>query len=184
MTRPRFLHGAGAALLVAVFGSAMFTGLGLLLPGDTTARLLIAILGGAYVVYLLRSSGHPIGRIATPVLWTAMALALWPAGFSLPLYLAFHIGALWLIRSLYFYSGVLPAVADLGLTALGVAAATWAALQTGSVFLTLWSFFLVQALFVAIPERVGGPGNPETTAKPDRFQQAHTAAQAALQKLF
>ena len=183
MTRPSFLRGAGAALVAAVIGSALFTGLGLLLPGDSTARLLIAGLGAAYMVYLLRSSGHPIGRLATPVLWTAMALALWVAGFSLPLYLAFHIGALWLIRSLYFYSGVLPAVSDLGLTAVGVAAATWAALQTDSVFLTLWTFFLLQALFVAIPERVGGPGNSENTVQADRFQQAHAAAQAALKKL-
>jgi len=36
------------------------------------------------------------------------------------MYLLVHLGLIWLIRSLYFYSSVLSALADLGLGGLGL----------------------------------------------------------------
>jgi hypothetical protein len=90
----------------------------------------------------------------------------------------------WLIRSLYFYSSVLSALADLALNALSVIAAVWAVRQTGSVFLSFWCFFLVQALFVAIPAAMQrnkhGPAEAESE---DRFQQAYRVAESALRNL-
>ena len=59
--------------------------------------------------------------------------------------------AVWLVRSLYYYSGLLPALADLGVTALGAAFAVWAAQRSDSAWLALWCFFLVQAFHVLIP---------------------------------
>ena len=63
--------------------------------------------------------------------------------------------------------------------------AVWAATETGSPFLSIWSFFLVQALFVAIPVRVGGNHRePQPEDHHDeRFERAHRAAQAALRRL-
>ncbi len=74
----------------------------------------------------------------------------------------------WLVRSLYFYSGVLPALMDLGLSALSITAAVWAISQSGSVFLATWCFFLVQALFVAIPPAVKRNANAAGNATPAR----------------
>ena len=88
-------------------------------------------------------------------------------------------------RSLYFYSSVLPALTDLMLSGLGLAAAVWAAGQTGSVFLSLWCFFLVQALFVVIPTRIRRR-HSESSLGPDgldRFQRAHRSAEAAVRRL-
>ncbi len=66
-------------------------------------------------------------------------------------YVLVHLGLVWLVRSLYYYSGLLPALADLGVTALGAAFAVWAAQRSESAWLVLWCFFLVQAFHVLIP---------------------------------
>ena len=64
------------------------------------------------------------------------------------------------------------------------AAAVWAARQSGSFALSLWCFFLVQALYAAIPARFPGEGGSTADAVPeDRFQRAHRAAEAALRSL-
>ena len=107
----------------------------------------------------------------------ALVLAAWQP--PLLLYLALHVGLLWLVRALYHYASVLSALADLGLNGMALAAAVWASTHTASLLLSTWCFFLVQALFVAIPrdlrDRRVAQGAP--TAPADRFQQAHRAAQ-------
>ena len=103
----------------------------------------------------------------------------------LTLYLLIHVGAIWLVRSLYFYSGVVPALMDLGISALSVSAMAWAISRSGSVFLATWCFFLVQALFVAIPKRIGRrPGTGQDGHDSEaRFQHAYRAAEAAVRRL-
>jgi hypothetical protein len=92
----------------------------------------------------------------------------------------------WLVRSLYFYSGVMPALMDLGLNALSISAAVWAISRSGSVFLATWCFFLVQALFVAIPPTMQAKKKPErnTAANRENFNRARRQADAALRQLF
>ena len=115
-----------------------------------------------------------------------MAAITWWVAPPLPLYLMVHVGTIWLVRSLYFYSGVMPALMDLGLGALSVSAAVWAITRSGSVFLATWCFFLVQALFVAIPPAVQRTAKPEqnTPADSENFERARRQADAALAQLF
>ncbi|MGH8652343.1 MAG: hypothetical protein ACREYE_09290 [Gammaproteobacteria bacterium] len=78
----------------------------------------------------------------------------------------FHADA----RSAQHRLHVLSALADLGLNALGLTAAIWAVKQSGSLFASIWCFFLVQALFVAIPARLSRkPEKPDRDSE-DRFQ--------------
>jgi hypothetical protein len=81
---------------------------------------------------------------------------------------------------------VIPALMDLGLNALSVSASVWAITRSGSVFLAIWTFFLVQALFVSIPPRVKGKTKPvcDTAAESETFRQARRQADAALRQLF
>jgi hypothetical protein len=90
-----------------------------------------------------------------------------------------------LIRSLYFYSSLISALADFALVLFGMAASVWAVIQTGSLFIGVWCFFLVQALFVVIPDAWKQTRKPGTLAnsEEDRFQNAYRTAQAALTKL-
>jgi hypothetical protein len=113
------------------------------------------------------------------------AVTWWTAP-PLPLYLLIHVAAIWLLRSLYFYSGVLPALMDLGISTLSVSAAVWAITRSGSMFLATWCFFLVQALFVAIPPRIKRVNKyrRDTPAESQPFETARRQADQALRQLF
>lgn len=183
MKRPGFFEGAGVGLVASLVGSVSFVAFTLVFSTETALRLLIPLLGLAYAAYLLGRSGERVGRLTTLVLWLSGAGAVWLWSPSLPVYLLFHMGLIWLIRSLYFHASLLGALADLGLNGLALATALWAAERTGSVFLSLWCFFLAQALFVAIPAWARQPGSPADGLAEDAFQQAHRAAEAALRRL-
>jgi len=185
MKQPTFFEGVTLAFAASLVGSALYTALMTALPGAWVVRGITAGLGLVYVVYLLTRSRERVGRTTALTAWTAVAGAAWFIEPPLGPYVLVHLGLIWLIRSLYFYSSVLSALADLGLTALGLAAAVWAATQSGSIFLSIWCFFLVQALFVAIPNHMRGRtgnGQPHRDGQ-DRFDRAHRAAEAALRKL-
>ncbi len=185
MRKPTFFEGAGVALIAALAGSALYAALDAVFPGVLVMRIVVAGIGLAYLLYLLSRSDERIGRITMLAVWCLATVAIWFLVPSSALYLLLHIGLIWLIRSLYFYTGVLSALLDLGLNGLALAAAIWAALQSGSIFLSLWSFFLVQALFVAVPTsiRQRKAGGQQQRQNEDRFQQAHRAAESALRKL-
>ena len=186
MKKPSFLHGVIVAAVLAFFASAVvatltpFVGLGGVL------RLVIPGVALAYLLYLLNRSTERTGRVVTLTLWSALTIATWWLAPPLALYFLIHVGAVWLVRSLYFYSGLLPALMDLGLSGLSISAAVWAATRSGSMFLATWCFFLVQALFVAIPPTVKSKRQSERTPTVDNenFDRAKQQADQALRQLF
>ena len=183
MTRPSFFEGVVVALGASVAASVASTALAWAFPGGWVLRLLTAALGLGYVLYLLTRSGQRIGRPTALAGWAVAAGALWLLDPPVTAYVLAHLGLVWLIRSLYFHASVLAALTDLGLTGAGLAAGIWAALQSGSVFLTVWCFFLLQALFVAIPPRLPRRAEEGRADAEDPFDRAHRAAQAALRRL-
>jgi len=185
MKQPTFPEGVAVALAASLTGGALYNALDVVFPGAAVLRLLIAVISLVYVIYLLVRSPERVGRVTTVAVWFIAAGVLWFTQPPLPLYLCMHLGAIWLIRSLYFYASGLSALADLGLNSLGLCAAIWAITRTNSVFLAIWSFFLVQALFVVIPKealRRSGT-NRAGQAGTDRFQHAYRSAEAAVSKL-
>lgn len=180
MKDPGFREGAIVALIIATGGALGQSALVWMLPEGAGTRLLIGLLGLAYLIYLLHRSPQRAGRVTTLALWLVAAGLLWFGWPPVSLYLLGHVGLLWLARSLHFHRGPLGALADLALTALALTAALGALLHTGSLFLALWCLFLVQALFVFVPDR-GGSGirGPEE----DRFERAHRSAEAAVRQL-
>ena len=186
MKRPSFFHGVIVAAVLGFFASAIvatltpFVGLGAVL------RFVIPALGLAYLLYLFSRSEERVGRVTTLFLWSVLAAITWWVAPPLPLYLLIHVAAVWLVRSLYFYSGVLPALLDLGLSTLSISATVWAISRSGSVFLATWCFFLVQALFVAIPPTENRKQKPQrnTAADSENFEHARRQADQALRQLF
>jgi hypothetical protein len=179
MTRPSFLEGAALALAASIGGSILYSGLDYLLGPGLAVRLLIAALGLAYLLYVLVRSDTRVGRLVSLAAWLLLAGAAWLLSLPLSLYLLAHVGAVWLLRALYFYSSPLPVLADLGLQGLALAAALWALSHTASPLLGIWCFFLVQALFVPL----GAGKATQQRAREDRFQHAYASAEAALRKL-
>lgn len=186
MTRPTFFHGVIVAAVLGFFASAVVAALLPFVGTGAVLRLTIPGLGLAYLWFLFSRSRERVGRVTTFACWSTLAVAAWWFAPPLPLYLLIHVAAVWLVRSLYFYSGVLPALMDLGLNALSVSAAVWAATRSGSVFLATWCFFLVQALFVAIPPSVRRPRQDRraATAGDATFENARRRADQALHQLF
>lgn len=183
MSRPNFVNGVLLALVLAPAGAASFAALALISAPGPALRIVIAALGALYVAYLLRAAQARVGRPSVAALWLAAAAALWFAAPPLGLYLVAHVALVWGVRVLYHHAGVLAALLDAAVSALALAAAVWAALGTHSVLLAVWCFFLVQALFTAIP---GSPAHPQTGGEPQarlRFRRAQRTAEAALARL-
>jgi len=191
MKRPTFLQGVIVAAVLGFFGSAIVATLTPFVGFGHVLRLVIPGLALAYLLYLFSRSDERLGRITTISLWSALAVITWWMSPPLPMYLLIHVAAVWLVRSLYFYSGILPALMDLGLNSLSISASVWAITRSGSVFLATWCFFLVQALFVAIPPSLKKPTKTakdmplrNSAAENESFERARRQADQALRQLF
>jgi len=183
-SRPRPSFGASlvAGLVLSVCGAAVLAALAPLVGFPTALRAVIALVALAYVLYLVGTSGERVGRVATLACWLVAALLAAVAGLPLSIYVLVHVGLVWLVRSLYYYSGVLPALADLILSVLGAVFAVWAAQRTGSVWLSLWCFFLVQSFHVLIPAALAGRDARRDDAD-DAFNRAQRTAEEAIRRL-
>jgi len=184
MKRPSFFHGVIVAAVLGFFASAVVATLTPFVGLGAVIRLVIPALGLAYLLYLFGRSDERLGRVTTLSLWAVLAAVTWWIAPPLPFYLLIHVGAIWLVRSLYFYSGVMPALLDLGISTLSVSATVWAISRSGSVFLATWCFFLVQALFVAIPPAIKGRHSRQPATDNENFATAKRNADKALQQLF
>ena len=118
-------------------------------------------------------------------IWSIATLTSMLLDTSLISFLLVQAASIWVVRSMYFHTSVLPALLDLGLVTFGLVATAWAILQTSSVMIAIWCFFLTQSLFVLIPGFANnrdkkGSFNP---VEVDRFQSAHRVALDAVRKL-
>ena len=180
--RPSFGASLGVGLVLSFCGAAALSVLGPVLFAGYALRAVIAIVAFAYVLYLIGKSGERVGRVTTVVCWLVVALGAAVAGLPLGAYVLVHVGLIWLVRSLYYYSGVLPALADFGLGLLGVVFAIWAAQRTDSVWLAFWCFFLTQSFHVLIPQSLATRENQARSAD-DAFNRAHRMAEEAIRRL-
>jgi hypothetical protein len=184
MKRPTFFQGVFVALVISVAAGAVLAGLVPFMSSGAALRLMIPAMGFAYLIWLLRRSVESTGRITTVAAWCIVSATTWFVAPPISAYVLIHAGMLWLARSLYFYAGVLPALLDLGLSALSVSAATWAITRSDSVFLAAWCFFLVQAMFVVIPGTLKKHATGAADENDDTFERARRRADAALRQLF
>lgn len=185
MKRPGFFRGVIAAAVLAIGASAFVAAFIPFLGTVTVARLVIPGLAFAYLLYLLPMSGERVGRVTTFSLWSLMAIGAWLFVPSFSFYVLIHVGALWLIRSLYFYSGIVPSLMDIVLSGGAAIVALGTMHRTGSVFLATWAFFLLQALFVTIPASLRKKTVPVSPPerRDDGFERSRRQAEAALKQL-
>lgn len=185
MKRPGIIDGIVFALLVAIGAGAASLVFGAFVGYGTLAGIIVPASTLAYLLFLLRRSRLRVGRVTLLAAWAAASLApLW-LDFTLLQQVLLQAGFVWLARALYFHGSLFVAALDFGLVSLGLAAAAWALLDTGSLAAALWSFFLLQSLFACLPEpargQAGANGNP--APGDDSFRSAHRAAVDAVRKL-
>jgi len=180
MKQISFIEGVIVALLASAAGAILFFLLSGLLGDSSAFRMVISMVSAGYILYLFRRSHNHIGRITLSVFWLLSSLALWLLWPPISLFILANIAAIWLIRSLYFHERFLSALSDLSLTGLSFLAGLWAIAQTGSLFLTFWCFFLVQALCLLIPKTSKATSTIQANAD---FDHAYKNAESALHKL-
>jgi hypothetical protein len=177
-----FFGGVVAALILAFCGSVLFAALTPLFNSVWALKSIISLLTLAYLLYLLGSSPVRIGRVtAFSVAAVVIALSMY-CETSLVLYALLHIGLIWLVRSCYFHNSLAAALADMGLCGLGFAAALWAVERSGTLFLALWSFFLVQALVLPVVHNRFSTGKNTVVDDNESFRRAYRSAQSALRR--
>jgi len=194
MKRPALFEGILVALIVSIVASAVFTIMSAFFPTSWILHALIAGTSFVYLMYLLFRSHEKVGKPTVVAVWTLVTIAAWMFSPSLLISLFVHISLIWLVRALYYYSSLFMALFDLGLILFAMAASIWTIYHTNSLFLATWCFFLLQSVFVFIPEDLrehlkvkrGAPevSNPEkSNPANDGFEQAYLTAQTAIRQL-
>ncbi|MFV2090727.1 MAG: hypothetical protein ACC642_08725 [Pseudomonadales bacterium] len=184
MKRPSFFRGVIVAAVLALAGAIGYAGLSTIIGPALAIRLVTAALGGAYILYLLRGSNDKTGRIAVFTGWITVTSGMWFVGVDLTGVIITQAVLISLVRAFYHHASVLAGLLDLGLSAFALSAAIWASAESQSLFLSVWSFFLVQALFVGIPAELRmtrKPGNPQPVD--DRFGRAFRTAETAIKRI-
>ena len=185
MAAKTYLEWVTFAFLASAAGSVLDAILAPLMPQAERHALLCAALGLACLVHLSRRlPGKPGSLImlslSFPVTLVGLIAPL-PLGYQLLLQAAL----IWAVRSILVYGDARRVMADLCLQALALAALAAAYSRTGSVMLSIWSFFLVQASFVFIADsrpRAHGQLSPEAQ-KEFRFSRALRVAENAIARL-
>lgn len=183
MNKPGFLEGVFIAIVMSILVSAAITVLSGFFGAGIVLRFVTMTVALAYLLYLLIRSQQRSGRVTTVAVWLVLSMVLWLSWPPIAVYVLIHIGLVWLIRCLYYYSSLFSAVLDLGVSALSVILAAWAGMYTNSVFVVLWCFFLTQALFAFIPASMYQGRQHESVSENERFETAFRNAEAALQKI-
>lgn len=168
------------ALLISAATAIVFEFTRPMLGGATALRLGLLAAATAYVAVLLGSARGRSGRLVAAAAWMALAGALLLFNPALGAWLILPAGFIWLLRSLFNYNRMLPALADAGLTGLALISAVVAAGHSHSLFLSLWCFFLVQALHGFLPKSIAKPHRDRSS---DPFDAAARQAEAALRQL-
>lgn len=153
-------------------------------------QLLIASLMAVYVLYIMSHRAGRVGRVTLAVLSWGLLFGACFMGSSIGAVILLGVGLIWLVRSTLRYASLLSAFLDGLLCAVSLGSATIIAMFTGSVALTVWGFFLCQALWVFIPATFGVLTKRQYVAadeikghRPDRFSRSYHAAEAAIRSL-
>ncbi len=190
MKRPAFSEGIIVAILVSLVVTVAFTVLSSFFPTRWLLQVMIAGVSFSYICYLLVRSQEKTGRLTVVSVWAMVTVITWLFSPSTMITLFVHVGLIWLVRALYYYTSLIVALIDLGLTLFGIAAAIWTLLYTNSLFLSVWCFFLIQALFVVLPNdlssglfKTKNQMSKASSSQDDVFEQAYLSAQSALRQL-
>ncbi len=175
-----FWRGALLAVVISVVGAVLHALLTKVLGSGHSLRLIVLVSAMSYVLAMLAYDPRHSGRVVAALAWLGLAGLLLVFNPPLSLWMLLQTGFIWLLRSLQRYDSLIPAGADALISGFALAAAIATAQHTHSLFLTLWSFFLVQALVAFVPVRaVRAPA----IARESDFESSYRNAETALRRL-
>ncbi len=178
---PEILLGLAMSLASAAVFSTLRPWLG---SGDALRLVLLACSVGTSL-WALRATEVKVGRLVSVVGLAALSLALLLWNPGLWAWLISLVAFAWLLRSLYRHDSLVAAATDAGLSMIALAAGVASVQHSHSLWLGLWSYFLIQALHHAIPKGWGARSATDSAAGPQEhpFDQAYHASEAAFSRL-
>jgi hypothetical protein len=177
------------------YGGAIVLGLGLsvvavallnvaaLWLGTTLAlKLILVLLSALYLTALLVSHGVRFGASLVVLAWLLLSAALLLVNPALSAWLIGYVALAWLVRSSKRYQKMWLVICDGLLALVALCAAVSAFWYSQSLFLSFWTFFLLQALVYWLPGQALNPLLSRNHSN-NRFQQARHSAQQALARI-
>lgn len=187
-------RGFGAQLIFAAVAAAITAIahplLGMVVGYTNAMFALAGVLGLAYSLWMIGSQRR--GLVSVALFWTALGSTVLVFGMPFSVWAIALTGLVWITRCIYLHRTAIGAALDFALSSVALGAAGWAAIQTGSLGWTIWTFFLVSALSTLIKlaepgaaKRQGKVATPAGSAASVRqdFERAHQCAAVAIEKL-
>ncbi|WP_444995242.1 hypothetical protein [Aliikangiella sp. IMCC44359] len=139
-------------LCLSIVGAVGFQTMSWVLPEGDVLQIILSTINFVYIAYLLFNSSHKTGRLSCLILYSTANIILLLAFISHEILLIFLCSSIWLARSIFFQKNLLASIIDALLILIGYSVALWTLSTTHSWFLTLWCFYLIQTLFIYIPQ--------------------------------
>ncbi len=182
MKKMTFNKGVMFAFVASLFSTICFSVLSGVLDSDLLMKSISSVVIFVYLVYLMQCSNIRTGRPTIILIWSILSVVLVYLVDSFVLFLMLQILLIWLVRSLFYYSGAITSLIDLCLTVFSFFVAIWAIAHTDSLFASVWSFFLFQATFVFIPENFKAD-RKTATGQINEFERSFYQTQVAIKQL-
>lgn len=190
-----FWREALTALVLSITGAVLFSVTTPLMGSPHGARLVLVLLSLIYLLWVLkmpritlaktgRQSVTQIkGGLISLAGWLSLILLLGGFNPAIWIWLISLTAFVWLVRCYRNYRSLWLAGGDALLNGLALVTALATAMHTQSVFLSLWSFFLVQAAWVLLPELITKHRRFVEQRSGHAFDDCYRAAEAALDQL-
>ena len=180
MKRITLMEGIGVALCFAMATIPLSIFFTLFFPTLKMRGTFIAMVM-AYLLYLVTRRVARQGRVITFIASGACCTALVLFSPSIAALMAGASLLIWIVRSLLLHRRPLPALLDGAVSLCACGFASGAYYSGSSIILVVWSFFLVQALFVICSRQ--SECVAESSKSVDEFSRAHLAAEEAFAAL-
>lgn len=177
-----FAEGAGVAFALSLMATLIYRGSTVFLRSGVSVATLFVFLLSLYALYLLKRSNRSAGKPTAVIAFIGLALLVNSLSLPFAMVAGVLLPAVWVLRCFFYRQGVIDSALDLGLSAAALIAAIVAATATQSIFISVWTFFIVQALHVSIPLLGEAPGRP--TNPTQQFDCAYTSAETAIRQFY
>lgn len=182
MKRPAIITGVGFAFTVALLVAAAWWMLTPWFSYHVAFRVTLGLAVLAHLAYHLHLHKSKVGRLTLASVNLAAVLCLIWAPITLPATVLLPTALTSLNRSLLHHRTITALALDGALSVMSLLFAAHLLRSSGSVPVALWGFFLVQSIWVMIPERGAAPAGIEPEGV-DPFIRSRRQAEAALEQL-
>lgn len=148
--------------------------------------LVIMTVVSVYCFFLMRYYPRRSGRLVIGLILIVLPCVAVVFPMEPIVAMIIGLGVIWVFRSLIVYKGVALSLLDVVLCALSATVAVICAASSVGLILGIWVFFLLQSLFIYIPQCFQlnwSMAATQRVGQEERFTKAYGSAQTAIERL-